>query len=263
MGTLALIVASGAAAGFAAGLFGIGGGLLIVPALALAFAHRLGAAPIMHLAVATSLAVIAPTAAASTWAHHRRGAVLWRDVARLGPAIAAGVVLGVSIAEHLPTQALARCFGAYALLVAVQLALRLRPTPRAASRVSPLPVASLAGLCIGTLSALIGVGGGTMITPYLLRRGRPMHNAVATSAACGLPVALIGSGAYMLAGWDNPALPPWTSGYVYWPAFALMTIAATALAPVGARQAHRLPETVLKRLFAALLAVIGVKMLVT
>jgi len=214
----------------------------------------------MHMAVATSLAAIVPTAVASTWAHHRRGAVLWGDVARLGPAISVGVIIGVAIAGHLTSAVLARGFAVYVLVVAVQTGLDLRPGAQHGA-MPPLPRVDPAGIVIGLLSAMIGIGGGTMTTPYLLWRRRPMHNTVATSAACGLPIAAVGCAGYIIAGQYASGLPPWSSGYVYWPALLALIVATTATAPLGARYAHILPERALKRAFAMLLAVIGVKML--
>lgn len=261
MEPLLVIVLTGAAAGFLGGLFGIGGGLLIVPALAVIFARQ---APglAMHMAVATSLAVILPTAIASAWTHHRRGAVVWGDVTALAPMITAGVLIGVVIANQLSAGTLADLFGAYALVMAIQLAVDRHPASGGRPvRLPDLGRFNAAGLFIGTLSAILGIGGGTMVTPYLLWRGRPMHAAVGTSAACGVPIALIGCVAYIVAGWGKTPLPAWSTGYVYWPAALLMTTASTAAAPLGARQAHRLSDRTLKRIFAVLLLVIGVKML--
>lgn len=256
-----LTLVTGAAAGFAAGLFGIGGGLIFVPALAFVFETRFpGGGRFMHMAVATSLATIAPTVAAAAWAHHRRGAVRWDDMARLTPAIAAGVAAGVWAAAHLTTAALARGFGVYALTVAAQMGFAPRPRKAPARR---LPFVDPAGVVIGSLSALIGIGGGTLTTPYLLWRNRPMHHAVGTSAACALPIALLGCAGYIAAGWHEPPLPPWSTGYVYWPAVLIMTLATMVTAPLGAALAHRLAEKLLRRLFAVLLALIGVKMLLT
>lgn len=263
MDLLLLTLAIGAATGFISGLLGIGGGLIIVPALALLFTAQLPAeAPVMHLAIGTSLATIVPTAIASTWTHHRHGAVRWRDVARLAAALMAGVALGVMVAGQLPTAWLARLFGLYALVVAVQLGFNLRPEPPADAPLQPLPRVAGAGVVIGAVSSLVGIGGGTMTTPYLLWRQRPMANAVATSAACGLPIAAIGCAGYVLAGWQAPGLPAWSSGYVYWPAFAAIAAVTVITAPLGARLTHRLPTVRLKQLFAALLAVVGLRMLV-
>jgi uncharacterized membrane protein YfcA len=259
--SLILIICAGAAAGFTAGLLGLGGGLIMVPALVYVFDNQFSGVPVMHMAVATSLAAIVPTAVASTWAHHRRGAVLWGDVCRLGPAIALGVVAGVVIAGHLSSPVLARGFAVYALVVALQVGLELRPVVPAGTAMAPLRGVDPAGIAIGLLSAMIGIGGGTLTSPYLLWRGRPMRSAVATSAACALPIAVVGCAGYAIAGGDNAAMPAWSSGYVYWPALLALTIATTATAPLGAHYAHRLPEKALRRAFAALLAVIGVNML--
>lgn len=250
----------GAFAGLLAGLFGVGGGLVIVPVLALLFA-RSGFAPelIMHLAIGTSLATIVLTSLSSVYAHHRRGAVQWPLVGQLAPGILLGAWLGAALADQLASEWLQVIFGVFELLVALQMGLNLRVSPH---RGLPGRVGmGMAGGIIGTLSALVGIGGGTMTVPFLHWCNVAMRHAVATSAACGLPIALAGTAGYIVSGWETPGLPPLSSGYLYWPAFAGIVLASVLFAPLGARLAHSLPSGHLKRVFALFLALLGGRML--
>jgi uncharacterized membrane protein YfcA len=258
---LGALLALGALAGSLAGLLGIGGGLIVVPGLALLFAD--GPVPgdhLMQFALGTSLATIVVTAAASVRAHHHRGAVQWPTVGRLTPGIVAGALIGAAIVGSLPTRTLAIVFGVFLLLIAVRLALPGQPK---ASRALPgAPTLAGYGAGIGTLSALLGIGGGTLTVPQLTWHNTDIRAAVGTAAACGLPIALTGAGAYIAAGWSTAGLPLGATGYVYWPAFAAVAPASVAFAPLGARLAHRLPRAALRRGFAVFVAVVGVRMLV-
>ena len=260
MTELPVYLALGAVAGLLAGLFGIGGGLIIVPALAWMFAG-LAFSPglVMHLAIGTSLASIWVTALMSIRAHHRRGAVRWPLVRRLAPGIAVGALVGAGAADALPTRALERIFGLFELLVAAQVLLvdRYRARFDLPGRLG----LGLAGSVIGAVSALIGIGGGTLTVPYLVWARVPMLQAVATSAACGLPIAVAGTLGFILVGWNASGLPPWASGYVYWPAWLGIVLASSVSAGLGARLAHRLPAVRLRQAFAWLLIGIGLEML--
>ncbi len=260
MDALLLYLATGAFAGVLAGLLGVGGGLIIVPILALSFAAQ-GVAPEvqMHLAVGSSLATIIFTSLSSVYAHHKRGAVEWGAFAAMTPGIVLGALLGAVLARWLPTLSLRYVFGVFELFVALQMALSLKPSPH---RGLPGRMGmSSAGGVIGTLSALVGVGGGTLTVPFLLWCNVPIQRAIATSAACGLPIALAGAVGFALAGWGNPLLPAGSSGYLYWPALLGVVAASVLFAPLGARLAHALPTTVLKRLFALLLLGLALRML--
>ncbi len=258
---LATYVLIGMLAGMASGLFGLGGGIIIVPALLYLFILQQLPAPIlMQMAVATSLATIVFTSLSSTYAHHRHGAVLWREVGRLVPGIILGGLLGAAIADHLPSDGLRIGFGLFELLVALQIWLDIKP---AAHRELPGGGGMVfAGGGIGTLSTLLGIGGGTITIPFLLWCNIEIRHAIATSAACGLPIAVAGTAGMIYAGWDYQALPPGSTGYVYWPAAAAILVASVLTAPLGARLAHTLPVGVLKRVFAAVLAAVGLRMLV-
>lgn len=260
MTELAFYLVLGASAGLLAGLLGVGGGLVIVPVLAWLF-HRAAMSPdvVMHLAIGTSLATIVFTSFSSVWAHHRRGAVLWGVFRSLTPGILLGASLGAALADRLPSNTLRLLFGLFELGVALQMGLNLKPAPHRS-----LPGnwgLSGVGAVIGLVSAVVGIGGGTMSVPFLQWCNVPIRQAVATSAACGLPIAVAGALGFVLTGWDSRSLPTWSSGYLYWPAFSGIVAASILFAPVGARLAHRLPTKVLKRFFALFLVFLGLRML--
>lgn len=250
----------GAGAGLLAGMLGVGGGLVIVPVLAVLF-YRSGVAPevVMHLAIGTSLATIVFTSLSSVLAHHRHGAILWTEFRKLTPGILLGAMLGAAVADSLPSKTLRLIFGLFELVVAVQMGLNLKPAPHRS-----LPGywgMSGVGSVIGLVSAVVGIGGGTMTVPFLQWCNVAMRQAVATSAACGLPIAVAGAFGYIVTGWNTPLLPSWSSGYLYWPAFVGVVVASMIFAPLGAKLAHRLPGPVLKRFFALFLAFLGLRML--
>ena len=251
----------GAIAGSLAGLLGVGGGLVIVPVLAALFLSAdIPSAIIMHLALGTSLATIAITSVSSAWAHHRYGAVLWPVFLRLSPGIVIGAWLGAAAADQLPSAVLQKMFGVFELLVAVQMGFSVQAVAHRA-----LPgkfITGIAGMVIGSVSAIVGIGGGTLTVPFLHWCNVNMRKAVATSAACGFPIAVAGALGYIVAGWNNTALPDGASGYVYWPAFAAISVASLLFAPLGAKLAHTIPVALLKRIFAVVLLGLGIKMLI-
>ena len=255
-----IYLATGAFAGTLAGLLGVGGGLVIVPILALSFAAQ-GIHPEvqMHLAVGTSLATIIFTSLSSVYAHHKRGAVAWPAFLTITPGIVIGALCGALIARYIPTPSLRTLFGIFELFVALQMALSLKPS---AHRGLPGKAGmSGAGIVIGTVSALVGVGGGTLTVPFLLWCNVTIQRAIATSAAVGLPIAVAGAIGFVINGWGHGKLPEWSSGYLYWPALLGIVAASVLFAPLGARLAHTLPTSLLKRLFALLLFGLALRML--
>lgn len=255
-----LYLLTGIVAGILAGLLGVGGGLVVVPALAVLFTWT-GMSPkvVMHLAVGTSLASIVFTASSSTWAHHRHGAVDWDLVVRMGPGIVAGVIAGALVADRLSGPALARVFGVFLLLVAWRMGVGRLPSPHRRPPAS-LALAGAGGI-IGGISALVGIGGGTMSVPFLVWCNLPMRGAVATSAALGLPIAVTGALMFGVTGSGRSELPDWASGYVHWQALAGIVLTSVPFAPLGARLAHRLPTRTLRRVFALFLIVVAGGML--
>ncbi|KAA6183580.1 sulfite exporter TauE/SafE family protein [Thiohalocapsa marina] len=262
---LIAFVLIGVIAGLLAGLFGIGGGAIIVPALILLFtgmgeAHGMTADWIPHLAVATSLATVVGSGSASAWTHHRRGAVQWPMFASLVPGLLIGAALGASFAPWLPAIWLQRLFALFLLYNGVRM---LFATTVTAMR--PLPSTLRIGAAasgIGALSALVGIGGGILIVPFLARHGVAIQRAVATSSACGVPLAIAGSIGFMLGGLGRDALPTLSVGFIYWPAALAIMLASVPMATVGARLAHRLPTATLKRFFGVLLLGVGLRLLV-
>ncbi|MDI5934756.1 sulfite exporter TauE/SafE family protein [Halomonas sp. LN1S58] len=250
----------GAAAGTMAGLFGVGGGLVIVPALVVAFGLQ-GIAPevAMHLAVGTSLATIVITGASSAWGHHRRGSIQRRWFQALLPGLMLGAIGGVFVAGRLSGGLLGTLFGAFVLLMALRMALASGPRPGSAAP-GRLGM-GLAGVVIGGISALFGIGGGMLCVPWLTRCGATMTRAVGTSSACGLPIALFGAATFMVVGWGHPLLPSGATGFVMWPAFLGIVLASVPFARLGVQLAHRLPARTLRLAFAALLALVGVRFL--
>lgn len=253
-------LAVGALAGLIAGMLGLGGGVVIVPALALVF-PLLGipSGVLMHLAIGTSLAVIVPTSMSSTYAHYRRGAVDLPLVRRLLPGLVVGAVLGGWLADKLPSALLSRVFGVFVICVATQIFFNAtapgrRPLPGTAGLLAT-------GTVIGTLSTLLGIGGGSLTVPFLNYCRVDMRRAVATSSACGLVLGVIGAAVFLWAGRDHPGLPAGAIGYLYLPAFIGIAGASVLTAPLGARLAHSLPVVTLKRVFAVFLATAGLRML--
>lgn len=260
MEALLIFAITGAAAGVLAGLFGVGGGLIMVPALAFVLPHQ-GVAPevVMQVAIGTSLAVISVTSMSSTLAHHRRGGVLWPALRLIAPGLAVGALAGALAAHALPGLVLQRIVGTGAVLVALQMFLDLQP--RSARSLPGAPGLFGAGAVIGALSSLIGIGGGSLTVPFLSWRGVAMRQAVGTAAACGVPIAWAGAAGFTATGWDVAGRAGLSLGYVSVSAFAGLALASVLTAPLGARLAHHLPPRVLKRAFAGLLVVVGVSLL--
>lgn len=260
--TLLIFAATGAAAGVLAGLFGVGGGLIMVPALAFVLpALGVPAAVVMQVAIGTSLAVIGATSISSTRAHHRRGAVRWDLLRGFAPGLALGALGGAFVAHLLSDDALKNTVGVGALLVAAQMFFGAQPAPRAGGHRLPGAELLAAGGGIGLLSALVGIGGGSLTVPYLSWRGVPMQQAVGTAAAGGIPIAWGGALGFAVSGWDAPGLVGAHLGYISLSAFFGLALASVLTAPFGARLAHALPARTLKRAFAVLLASVGLLML--
>ncbi len=250
----------GVVAGLVGGLLGLGGGILIVPALLFLYIWQgMPADILMHLAVATSLFTIVFTSISSSYAHHKHQAVLWPQVFLLTPGIIIGAVFGALLADYISSDILRRLFGIFEILVACQIGFSVKPS---AQRSLPGRNGMLiAGGGIGTLSTILGIGGGTLTVPFLVWCHVNIRKAVATSSACGFPIALAGTLAMVYTGLGSTSLPENTIGYVYWPAALLILVTSVLFAPVGAKLAHSIPVDSLKRVFAIVLAGVGSRML--
>ncbi|MGR9105367.1 MAG: sulfite exporter TauE/SafE family protein [Gammaproteobacteria bacterium] len=257
---LLLYLALGAAAGFFAGLFGIGGGIILVPFLSWIFAEQ-GVAPnlIMLSAIATSLSTIIPTSLSSINAHHRHGAIKWDLVFALAPSILVGSLIGTVIAGQLETHILKMIFGIFLILVSIQMGFQIKPKKQ--TLILTKGLGALVGTLIGAVSSLLGIGGGTLTVPFLMKCKQPIRNAVAISSACGFPIAVAGTIGYIALGWQIPDRPAWSLGYIYGPAFIGIVTSSVLFAPLGAKLAHSVPTTHLKRLFAVFLFIVGCKLM--
>ena len=249
---------TGLFAGFLAGYLGIGGGLVLVPALSWLFSRDPATAGMaVQMAVATSLATMLFTSMSSLLAHHRRGAILWSLVRQMIPGLLAGALLGSIIADRIGNEALGNVFGVFALVVGLQM---LRGTRPSGSQSLPGRLAVTGtGFGIGTISSLLGIGGGSMTVPWLLWHGQRVQNAVATAAACGYPIAIAGTLGFVMLG-DNTS-SSLTLGYVHLPALAGVAVFSVLGAPLGVAAVHRSSPLLAKRLFAAFLLIVAVKML--
>lgn len=259
---LLLYFSTGIVTGIFSGLFGVGGGLIIVPILSFIFAgHGFPSAHIMHMALGTSLATIVFTSISSARAHHKRGGVNWFIVRRIMPGLIAGALAGTWLASQMSTIWLKGLFVIFDFYVGTQLLLEFSPSP--SGRQSESGPMVFAGALIGSLSSLVGIGGGTLSVPFLIYCNYPMRQAVGTSSAIGLPVAISASAGYIFNGLQVHGLPPMSAGFVYLPALAGIALASGLTAPLGARLAHRLPVPLLKKLFALLLYAVGTSMALT
>lgn len=259
---IAAYLALGAFVGFFAGLLGVGGGGIMVPILTTMFAMQgFPREHMVHLALGTSMAAIVLTSLSSLRAHHAHGAVRWDIVKGIAPGVLLGTFGGTFIASSLPTRPLAIFFACFMAYVAVQMILNVKPKP---SRELP-GTAGLAGVggVIGVISALVAIGGGSLSVPFMTWCNVKMQNAIGTSAAIGLPIALAGALGYLINGWGSGGLPDWSLGYVFLPALVLISVVSTFTAPLGAKLAHRLPVATLKKIFAGVLTLLSAKMLHT
>ena len=259
---LTFVALAGICGGFLAGLLGVGGGIVIVPLLELAFTGAgVDRDVTMHLAVATSMATIVPTSISSSRAHARRGAIDHATVRRWAPWIVGGALLGALVASQLDGRVLAFVFAALALAVAARMVLAPQIPQRPQEAAGSGRGGAAVPLAIGLLSALLGIGGGTMSVPALTMRGLPIHAAVGTAARLGLWISLPATVGFMLAQPPRELTPALSIGYVHLPAFALVAVLTWFSAPWGARLAHRAGRRVLTAAFAAFLFAVALRML--
>lgn len=260
MSFLAAYALLGLVSGFVAGLLGVGGGLVLVPVLSwLYLAQGFPAAYNIHLALGTSLAVIVLTSVASLRAHHGHGAVRWTAVRRIAPGIVLGTLAGAVAAAWLPDLGLRWFFVCFLFYAATQMLFGFRASPH--RELPGWPGMTLAGAVIGLVSSWVGIGGGTLSVPFLNWCNVRFQEAIGTSAAIGFPIAVSGALGYALSGQVVAGLPEHSLGFVYLPALAAVALASMVTAPWGARLTHRLPVARLKRLFAGLLYLLGLRML--
>lgn len=255
------LLAAGALAGLIAGLLGVGGGIVMVPAMALAFsALGYDAGVYHHVAVGTSLAVIITTGFSSARAHHAKQAVMMDVVRMWGPPLVVASLAGGLMARMYSGDLLRAIFGVVALFVAINVILPIQQRLMAQLSESKL-THRISAAIVGYLSALMGIGGGSLSVPTLAAFGNPMRKAVGTGAALGVLIAIPGAIGFVVSGWDVAGRPPFSLGYVNLPAFALIGIVATIVAPYGAKLAHSIDQKRLKQAFAVFLFIVAGRML--
>jgi uncharacterized membrane protein YfcA len=257
IGVLAL---AGCGSGFLAGMLGVGGGIVVVPALF----HVLGAFDVpldlrMHIAVGTSLGSIVPTSIISLRAHNKRGAIDWPLFRQWGPWVAVGVVLGSIIASDVRGATLTLIFAIMSMIVALYLALG-RPDFHLTNKLPGTPIRQAICLFIGGVSAMMGIGGGSLSVPAMTLCSYPIRRAIGTASALGLIIAVPGTITFMVTGLNESGLPPASLGYVNIIAVLALVPSSLIFAPIGAKVAHTTPQIILRRCFAGFLFITSLRM---
>lgn len=254
---------AGMLAGSLSGLLGIGGGVVIVPALLFIFRDnpQFPPAVLMHIAAGTSLAVMIFLAPNSIRAHAKKGPILWPVFQKLFPGIAVGTVAGAILANYMSTYILKIIFGIFLLFVAGKMGFDMVKTTNKESHFPTSWINRLVSFFIGLKSGLLGVGGGILIIPYLHYCGIEMKKIAPVSSLCTLTVGVIGSISFILTGWNEPNLPTYSTGFVYWPAVALLALFSSFFAPIGAKLAYVLPVNQVKYCFIVLLILTAINLL--
>ena len=254
---------TGALTGLLSGLLGIGGGIIVVPALSALFLHNadIPNAYIMQMALGTSLAIMVITLLSGIYAHHRLGAVHWQMVKMTLPGLMIGAMCGAIIAHFLSSRDLSIFFSIFLLIMAIKFLCERQKVEDIVPKVQvSLRMMYIATGIIGMLASFSGTGGGILLVPFFLYAGLSMHEATATSLACSLGVALVGSFS-LLAGMTSIYHLPQSTGYIYWPAFFGVAVMSVLFAPIGARMAHYIPGKWLKRILAIFLLLISIDMM--
>lgn len=253
-------ILAGAFAGTLSGLVGIGGGLIVVPTLVtifeeIGFPHEM----IMQLAAGTSLAVMMVTTSTSLRTHSHLGTDIWSIFKTLLPGIFVGTICGATIADILQSDTIKIIFGI--ILIVAAFRAFFGQTKPGGHNLPPTWVNVLVGFSIGTLSGLLGIGGGLLLAPFLFHCNVNVRQAVAISAACGLVVSIVGTVSYMITGLNEPNDLEWVTGYIYWPAFLGIAMATPIFARIGAKLSHKMPIDKLRKLFAFFMLIAAAKML--
>ncbi len=249
----------GLIAGILSGLLGLGGGIILVPALIWLYAQlEIPAPQIMIMAIATSLSTISITSVSSILSHHKLGNILWPQVFKMVPGIIVGACTGAIAATYINAEMLKIFFIAYLTYTGIRMGLTksvLNSKPRNLNRFD-----FIFSIVTGFLSSLLGIGGGTLTVPYLAKRQFQMKNAVAISTCCGFPISIAASISYIFLGHQQTNLPDWSFGYVYLPAFIGISACSILTAPAGAYMAQYLPAQKIKRYFSFVLLLVACKM---
>lgn len=250
----------GSFVGFMAGLLGIGGGGIMVPVLTTLFLYQgIPVENVVHLALGTTMASIIVTSLSSLRAHNAAGAVIWPIVKIMSLGIVLGTFLATFVAVNTSPFKLALFFSIFMAYVSIQMFFNKKP--KAGRELASNNGLLFSGFCIGAISALVSIGGGSLTVPYLVWQNVDIKKAIGTSAAIGLPISIAGTAGYVINGWSATSVSHDTFGFVYLPAVLLISTTSFITAPYGARLAHKLPIAALKKLFALLLIILSIKMM--
>ena len=258
---IAELAALGLFTGFLAGVLGIGGGMMTVPFVTYILTQRGVSSDLaVKMAIATAMASILFISLSNVRAQHKRGAIRWDVFKNITPGIVVGsLITSIGLFSLLKGQWLAILFGLFISYSAINMLIAKKPV--ATKTMPSLAKQGLVGVVIGMMSGLVGAGGAFISVPFMTARNIPIHNAIATSAAFGMPLALINSCGYIYTGWGLEALPKGSFGFVYLPALVVLATASSIMAPIGVKVSHRLPMLTLKRGFACMLFAQAIYML--
>lgn len=252
----------GAIAGLIAGIFGLGGGIIIVPTLIFTFTYlNFESSVLTHIAIGTSLASIIFTSLSAIVVHHKRAAIDWSLAIKLSIGMFFGGLLGAYFANLVSGEALQNIFACYALFVAIQMWFVL--TPKATYSLPKRLGCSVLGIIIGFVSGLFGIAGGSLVVPILTFYNVTITRAIATSSVTGFPIALSGALGYLITGLEAQNLPENAIGYIYWPAMLGIVLSSTYFAKIGAKLTHGLNPRILKKAFSILMLLVSAKLLLS
>lgn len=261
MSIFLIYLAVGLCAGILSGLLGLGGGVVIVPMLIVVFSTLGFSMEVLtHMAIGTSLATILATSLSSIYSHHQQKNICWGVLPWLVPGVAVGAIFGAVFATVVSGVMLQIMFGCFLIFMALQMMVVRKSIHEEQQTIAQGQLTGVGvGVGVGAVSAAFGIGGGSLTVPYLSYRGIEMRQAVGSSAVCGAPIALFGTLTYILSGWHSPLLPEGSLGYIYWPAWLGIIIVSTPAARLGAKLAGITNERNLKRLFAVVLLLLGLR----
>jgi len=255
---------TGIFAGTMSGMLGLGGGIVVVPALAALFLYNpdISAEIHMRMAIGTSLAIMIVTLGSSLYAHHKRGTVNWLMVKTVFPGLLVGIIIGMMLVCFLPSSFLSRIFSVFLLFIIIHMLFFDHDASEEykLKTISSHLIMGFSAL-IGMLSSLLGVGGGTMWVPFFLYCKLPMRDAVGTSVACGITAAVIATIGFISAGFFTDFNIPYSTSYIYWPAFLGVSMISIIFAPIGVFMAYKLSAVLLKYVFALFLFIMAIQMM--
>ncbi|XPV69543.1 MAG: sulfite exporter TauE/SafE family protein [Halarcobacter sp.] len=260
MQTIIYFLLLGSFVGVVSGLFGIGGGGIIVPILTTIFlSHGIDERNVVHMALGTSMAIIIITSISSIRAQQKKKAIVWNIVKMMVPGILIGTFLATFIASKLDSFYLSIIFSIFMFFTSINMFIGKKP--KAESKVFSNKTHFFSGGLIGGLSSLVSIGGGILSVPYLLVQNVDIKKAIATSSAIGFPIALSGTLGYIVNGWSNTSIDTLTIGYVNLAAFACVAVASFTTAPIGVMLVHKINVNIMKKLFSVLPFILSIKMI--